>query len=78
MNANLMRNGADSTVYLNTGLEYDASDAGATPQEAVSWGKIQPDGKYVKVFGDASISFPLLVSKTFAKFHHDKKKRAKP
>jgi deoxyhypusine synthase len=69
MNANLMRNGADFTVYINTGIEYDASDAGATPNEAVSWGKIQPEGEYVKIFCEASLVFPILVGETFAKKH---------
>lgn len=40
-NANLMRNGADYAVYINTGQEFDGSDAGARPDEAVSWGKIK-------------------------------------
>ncbi len=33
-NANLMRNGADYAVYVNTGQEFDGSDAGASPEEA--------------------------------------------
>ena len=37
-NANLMRNGADFAVYVNTGQEFDGSDSGARPDEAVSWG----------------------------------------
>ncbi|CRK17979.1 hypothetical protein BN1723_017597 [Verticillium longisporum] len=40
-NACLMRNGAESAVYINTGQEFDGSDAGARPDEAVSWGKIK-------------------------------------
>ena len=44
-NANLMRNGAESAVYINTGQEFDGSDAGAQPDEAVSWGKIRTDAK---------------------------------
>jgi len=40
MNANIFRNGADYSVYINTAVEYDASDAGANPDEAVTWGKI--------------------------------------
>lgn len=48
-NANLMRNGAESAVYINTGNEFDGSDAGARPDEAVSWGKIKADGDSVKV-----------------------------
>lgn len=66
-NANLMRNGADFAVYLNTAQEYDCSDSGASPDEAVSWGKIRSDASPVKVVGDATILFPLLVSQTFAK-----------
>ena len=66
-NANLMRNGADYAVYLNTAQEFDGSDSGARPDEAVSWGKIRADATAVKVHGDASILFPLLVSQTFAK-----------
>uniref|UniRef100_A0A8C4ZVI2 Deoxyhypusine synthase n=1 Tax=Gadus morhua TaxID=8049 RepID=A0A8C4ZVI2_GADMO len=70
-NANLMRNGADFSVYVNTGQEFDGSDAGARPDEAVSWGKIRVDAKPVKVYADATIVFPLLVAETFA-LHADK------
>ena len=35
-NANLMRNGADFSVYINTAQEFDGSDAGARPEEAIS------------------------------------------
>ncbi|KAK3553266.1 hypothetical protein QTP86_032776 [Hemibagrus guttatus] len=50
-NANLMRNGADFAVYVNTGQEFDGSDSGARPDEAVSWGKIRMDAKPVKGAG---------------------------
>ncbi|KAL9107439.1 MAG: hypothetical protein Q9227_007636 [Pyrenula ochraceoflavens] len=48
-NACLMRNGAESAVYVNTAQEFDGSDAGARPDEAVSWGKIKVDAESVKV-----------------------------
>lgn len=48
-NACLMRNGAESAVYINTAQEFDGSDAGARPDEAVSWGKIKPNADAVKV-----------------------------
>ncbi|KAM3863857.1 deoxyhypusine synthase-like [Diretmus argenteus] len=70
-NSNFMRNGADYSVYVNTGQEFDGSDSGARPDEAVSWGKIRTNAKPVKVFADASIVFPLLVAETFA-LHADK------
>ena len=66
-NANLMRNGSDFSVFINTAQEFDGSDAGAKPDEAVSWGKIKIGAKPVKVHADATIVFPLIVSQTFAK-----------
>ncbi|NXK92943.1 DHYS synthase, partial [Formicarius rufipectus] len=66
-NANLMRNGADFSVYVNTAQEFDGSDSGAQPDEAVSWGKIRVDATPVKVYADASLVFPLLVAETFAR-----------
>lgn len=66
-NANLMRNGADYAVYINTAQEFDGSDSGARPDEAVSWGKIRGDAESVKVYSDATLVFPILVAETFAK-----------
>jgi len=70
-NANMMRNGSEYAVYINSGEEWDGADCNARPDEAVSWGKIK-SGKEnkcesIKVFGDATILFPLIVAKTFAK-----------
>jgi len=66
-NACLMRNGAESAVYINTAQEFDGSDAGARPDEAVSWGKIKVGGDSVKVYVEATACFPLIVAATFAK-----------
>ncbi|MBN2459736.1 deoxyhypusine synthase [Candidatus Woesearchaeota archaeon] len=60
-NANLFREGADYAVYINLSPEYEGSNSGASPDEAVSWGKIKSKGNSVKVFSEASIVFPLLV-----------------
>ncbi|EPS37843.1 hypothetical protein H072_8455 [Dactylellina haptotyla CBS 200.50] len=66
-NANLMRNGAEYAVFINTANEFDGSDAGARPDEAVSWGKIKIGGEAVKVYAEATLAFPLIVAATFAK-----------
>ncbi|OAY80892.1 Deoxyhypusine synthase [Ananas comosus] len=79
-NANMLRNGADYAVYINTAQEFDGSDSGAQPDEAVSWGKIKGSAKAIKTFAmvvltsesnqvhcDATIAFPLLVAATFAR-----------
>ncbi|MEM3405417.1 MAG: deoxyhypusine synthase [Candidatus Pacearchaeota archaeon] len=63
LNANMLRNGLDYAVYINTEQEYDGSDSGASTEEAVSWGKIK--GKRIKVFADATLVFPLIVAKCF-------------
>lgn len=69
-NACLMRNGADSAVYINTANEFDGSDAGARPDEAVSWGKIRADAKSVKVYAEATVVFPMIAAASFVK--HDR------
>lgn len=75
-NAMLFRNGADYSVYINTGQEFDGSDSGARPDEAVSWGKIKSaanGGRNVKVYCDATLIFPLLVAATFGQAHWEQK-----
>jgi len=74
MNANLMRNGADFAVYINTATEYDGSDAGARPSEALSWGKLRLDSVSTKVWADATIVFPIVVAQSFAKYFFKNKK----
>jgi len=58
---NLPRGGLDYTVYVSTAIEEDGSLSGARPREAVSWGKINQKAKFVSIFGDATIIFPLLI-----------------
>lgn len=60
-------------MYVNTAQEFDGSDAGARPDEAVSWGKIKVGGDSVKVYAEATIVFPLIVAATFAKAGQKKK-----
>lgn len=73
-NANLMRNGADYSVFINTAQEFDGSDSGAKPDEAISWGKIKLDASPVKLYCEASLVFPLIVAQTFAKVVFDESK----
>jgi deoxyhypusine synthase len=71
LNANLMRNGVDHAVYINTGQSFDASDSGASPDEAVSWGKIKYTSNPVKINTEATLVFPLIVAKCFASREKD-------
>ncbi|KAJ5398299.1 Deoxyhypusine synthase [Penicillium cosmopolitanum] len=77
-NACLMRNGAEHAVYINTAQEFDGSDAGARPDEAVSWGKIKVDAKSVKVYAEATVVFPLIVAASFARAQGQAQGQAQP
>jgi deoxyhypusine synthase len=65
MNAFMLRDGGDYTVYINTGYEGEGSNAGANPDEAKSWGKAVADDNNVKVWGEATLIFPILVAAAF-------------
>lgn len=62
-----MRNGANYSIFINTAAEYDGSDAGARPDEAVSWGKIAMDCHPVKVYAECSLVLPILIGETFVR-----------
>lgn len=66
-NANLMRNGADFSVFINTGQEFDGSDSGAKPDEAISWGKIAIGAMSTKVYSEATIVLPIIIAETFVR-----------
>nr|CAB3237645.1 deoxyhypusine synthase [Phallusia mammillata] len=72
-NANMMRDGANFSVFINTAQEFDGSDSGARPDEAVSWGKIRADAQPVKVYAETTLVFPLIVAETFARHFHSVK-----
>ncbi|MFH2028135.1 MAG: deoxyhypusine synthase [Nanoarchaeota archaeon] len=62
LNAQIFREGADFAVYINSGQDFDGSDSGAGTEEAVTWAKIKPNAPRVKVHGDATILFPLVIA----------------
>lgn len=59
---NQFRDGLDYAVYITTAPEYDGSLSGARVREAISWGKVREDAKFVTVEGDATIILPLMVA----------------
>jgi len=65
MNANMLREGADYLIYINTAIEEDGSDSGARPEEAKSWGKATPTANNVKVWGEATLILPLIIAGAF-------------
>jgi len=62
---NQFRDGLDYAIYLTTAVEHDGSLSGARLREAVSWGKLREDARYVTVEGDATLTLPLVVAGLF-------------
>lgn len=54
-------------VQLTTDTPENGGLSGATLSEAISWGKISADARYVTVYGDATITFPILVAATLGR-----------
>jgi deoxyhypusine synthase len=52
--------GLDYAVYVSTAVEWDGSLSGARPREAVSWGKIGKEAKFVNIEEDATIALPII------------------
>ena len=60
--SNLMNNGFDYAVYVNSSSPYRGSLSSATTEEAKSWGKVKENAKSVTIHGDAAIVFPLIAA----------------
>lgn len=55
-------------IFLkNTGQEFDGSDSGARPDEAISWGKIRADAESVKVRYARRLDLRLLLNGIIAR-----------
>lgn len=59
-------------VQLTTDTPEAGGLSGATLSEAVSWGKVSPKAGYVTVYGDATITLPLVASATLARLEGKK------
>ncbi len=59
---NQFQGGLEYAVYITTAQEFDGSLSGARPREAISWGKLKEDAKFVTVDGDATLILPLMIS----------------
>ncbi|NPA22319.1 MAG: deoxyhypusine synthase [Candidatus Micrarchaeota archaeon] len=59
--ANLPRGGLNYSIYLTTAAEWDGSLSGAKTREGVSWGKINEEARHVTVYGEATLTLPLLL-----------------
>jgi len=65
--ANTFREGVDLAVQITMDRPEPGGLSGASLEEAISWGKIKPEGKGVTVICDATIAFPLIIAATLEK-----------
>jgi deoxyhypusine synthase len=59
---NQFREGLDFAVQITSAPEWDGSLSGAKVHEAISWGKVKENAKFVSIPGDATILLPILVA----------------
>ena len=60
--ANTFREGVDLAIQITMDRPEPGGLSGATLKEAISWGKVKPEGKEVSVICDVTIAFPLIVA----------------
>lgn len=65
--ANTFREGVDSAIQITMDRPESGGLSGASLNEAISWGKIKPEGNTVTVICDVSIAFPLIISAALEK-----------
>lgn len=63
--ANTFREGVDRAIQITMDRPEPGGLSGATLKEAISWGKVKPEGKKVTVICDVTIAFPLIVASAF-------------
>lgn len=68
----------DLAIQLTTDTPENGGLSGATLSEAISWGKISEKASYVTVYGDATITLPIMVAATMERLERGKRgKRGK-
>ena len=67
----LLSGGFDYAVYMTTSYPTSGSFAGATTNEAKSWGKIKDDAQAATVIGDVTINFPIMMCSVLDKLEKE-------
>ena len=62
----------DLAIQLTTDTPENGGLSGATLSEAISWGKISENASYVTVYGDATITLPMMVAATMERLEKSK------
>lgn len=62
-------------VQLTTDTPENGGLSGATLSEAISWGKVSAEAQYVTVYGDATITFPMVVAASLSRLERNQSRR---
>lgn len=57
--------GFNYSVRFHTAVPEDGGLSGCTLSESISWGKYQHDAKFVSVWADSTIAFPIVITALF-------------
>jgi deoxyhypusine synthase len=74
MNACKMGGGLDYGVFITVADEWDGSYSGATMEEEIGRRAIKPNAKIVTLKSEFSVTFPVIVANTFAKYQAETSK----
>ncbi|MFX0077187.1 MAG: deoxyhypusine synthase family protein [Candidatus Hermodarchaeota archaeon] len=62
---NIETMGYNYSVRITSAVEYDGGLSGCTISESKSWGKYSLESKYITIWCDATIAFPVLITGLF-------------
>src|SRR5713226_1832616 len=65
--ASVLREGVDAAVQITADRPEPGGLSGAPLAESISWRKIRKGGKFVDVYGDATVCFPLIMAAVLGK-----------
>ena len=65
--ASVLREGVDAAVQMTADRPEPGGLSGAPLAESISWRKIRKGGRFVDVYGDATVCFPLIVAAVLEK-----------
>jgi len=69
--ASTFREGVDSAIQITMDRPEPGGLSGATLEEAISWGKVKPEGRAVTVICDVTVAFPIIIAAALERLSRD-------
>jgi deoxyhypusine synthase len=68
----LLKDGLDYAIQITMDRPEHGGVSGASMKEAVSWGKMRGEGKWIDVMGDVSLILPILVTSLITRIKEER------